>query len=32
MESNNNGNYVLVLEDRTKVKNENDAGKLSVVS
>ena len=32
MESNNNDNYVLVLEDRTKVKNENEAGKLSVVS
>ena len=32
MESNNNDNYVLVLEDRTEVKNENDAGKLSVVS
>ena len=32
MESNNNDNYVLVLEDRTKVKNEKEAGKLSVVS
>lgn len=32
MESNNNDNYVLVLEDRTEVKNEKDAGKLSVVS
>ena len=32
MESNNNDNYVLILEDRTKVKNENEAGKLSVVS
>ena len=32
MESNSNDNYVLVLENRTKVKNENDAGKLSVVS
>ena len=32
MELNNNDNYVLVLEDRTKVKNENEAGKLSVVS
>ena len=31
MESNSNDNYVLVLEDRTEVKNENDAGKLSVV-
>ena len=32
MESNNNDNYVLVLEDRVEVKNENEAGKLSVVS
>ena len=32
MEPNNNDNYVLVLEDRTEVKNENEAGKLSVVS
>ena len=32
MESNNNDNYVLVLEDRTEVKNEQEAGKLSVVS
>ena len=32
MESNSNDNYVLVLEDRTEVKNENDAGKPSVVS
>lgn len=32
MESNNNDNYVLILEDRTEVKNEKDAGKLSVVS
>ena len=32
MESNNNDNYVLVLEDRTAVKNEKEAGKLSVVS
>ena len=32
MESNNNDNYVLVLEDRTEVKSENEAGKLSVVS
>ncbi|WP_373724455.1 DUF4099 domain-containing protein [Bacteroides heparinolyticus] len=32
MESNNKDNYVLVLEDRTEVKNENEAGKLSVVS
>ena len=32
MESNNNDNYVLVLEDRTEVKNEQEVGKLSVVS
>jgi len=32
MESNSNDNYVLVLEDRTEVKNEQEAGKLSVVS
>ena len=32
MELNNNDNYVLVLEDRAEVKNENEAGKLSVVS
>ena len=32
MESNNNDNYVLVLEDRTEVKNEKEAGKLSIVS
>ena len=32
MESNNNDNYVLVLEDRTEVKNEQEAGKFSVVS
>ena len=32
MESNNSDNYVLVLEDRTEVKNEREAGKLSVVS
>ena len=32
MESNNNDNYVLVLEDRTEVKNEKEVGKLSVVS
>ena len=32
MESNNNNNYVLVLEDRTEVKNEQEVGKLSVVS
>lgn len=32
MESNSNDNYVLVLEDRTEVKNEKEAGKLSVIS
>ena len=32
MDSNSNDNYVLVLEDRTEVKNEKEAGKLSVVS
>ena len=32
MESNNNDNYMLVLEDRTEVKNANETGKLSVVS
>ena len=32
MELNNNDNYVLVLEDRTEVKNEHEAGKFSVVS
>ena len=32
MEPNNNDNYVLVLEDRTEVKNEQEAGKIFVVS
>ena len=32
MESNSNDNYVLILEDRTEVKNEKEAGKLSVIS
>lgn len=32
MESNSNDNYVLVLEDRTAVKNEQEVGKLSIVS
>ena len=32
MEPNNNDNYVLVLEDRTEVKNEKEVGKLSVIS
>ena len=32
MEWNSNDNYVLVLEDRTEVKNEKEAGKLSIAS
>ena len=32
MESNSNDNYVLVLEDRTAVKSEQEVGTLSVVS
>ena len=32
MVSNSNDNYVLVLEDRTEVKNEKEVGKLSVIS
>lgn len=32
MELNSNDTYVLVLEDCTEVKNEQEAGKLSVVS
>ena len=28
----NNHDYVLVLEDRTEVKNEAEVGKLSIVS
>ena len=32
METNSQENYVLVLEDRTEVKNEVEVGKLSVVS
>lgn len=32
MESNSNDNYVLVLEDRTAVKNEKEMWKLSIVS
>ncbi|KGN92435.1 DUF4099 domain-containing protein [Porphyromonas canoris] len=32
MEANSNDNYVLVLEDRTEVKNEQEAGKLTIVS
>lgn len=32
METNNPDNYVLVLEDRSRTKNADEAGKLSVVS
>ena len=32
MNANNNDDYMLVLEDRTEVKNEAEVGKLSVVS
>ena len=32
MKSNSNDNYVLVLEDRTEMKNEQEVGKLSIVS
>ena len=32
MELNSNDTYVSVLEDCTEVKNEQEAGKLSVVS
>ena len=32
MDNNHMDNYVLVLEDRTEVKNEKETGKLSVVS
>ena len=32
MDSTNNDNYVLVLEDRADVKNKQEVGKLSVVS
>ena len=32
MDNNHTDDYVLVLEDRTEVKNEADVGKLSVVS
>ena len=31
MEANSNDNYVLVLEDRTEVKNQQEAGKLTIV-
>ena len=32
MEANSNDNYVLVLEDRSEVKNQQEAGKLTIVS
>jgi len=32
MDNNHKDDYVLVLEDRTEVKNEAEVGKLSVVS
>lgn len=32
MDANSNDNYVLVLEDRSEVKSEQEVGKLSVVS
>ena len=32
MDNNHTDDYVLVLEDRTEVKNEQEVGKLSVVS
>ena len=32
MEANSNDNYVLVLEDRTEVKSQQEAGKLTIVS
>ena len=32
MEANSNDNYVLLLEDRTEVKNQQEAGKLTIVS
>jgi len=31
MEANSNDNYVLVLEDRTEVKSQQEAGKLTIV-
>ena len=31
MEANSNDNYVLVLEDRSEVKNLQEAGKLTIV-
>ena len=32
MEVNSNNRYVLVLEDRTEVKSQQEAGKLTIVS
>ena len=32
MEANSNDNYVLVLEDRTEVKNLQEAGKLTATT
>lgn len=32
MEAISNDNYVLVLEDCTEVKNQQEAGKLTIVS
>ena len=32
MDNNHTDDYVLVLEDRTEVTNEKEAGKLSVIS
>lgn len=32
MDNNHMDDYVLILEDRTEVKNEAEVGKLSVVS
>ena len=32
MEANSNDNYVLVLEERREVKNQQEAGQLTTVS
>ena len=32
MEANSNGNSVLGLEDRSEVENQQEAGKLTIVS
>ena len=32
MDNNHTDDYVLILEDRTEVKNEAEVGKLSVLS